>query len=137
MADSFIPTVLNCNDFHFTDSPSPPILNVSRVENAYLVETLNVTITPPSVSPICVLQYIITYSSSCDGMTNDITVYPMTDPTQLVQWIIGGLNLCNCSYNLTVAVVTRNGITSRSDSVLVESICKPIIVTVMHNVRSK
>ena len=95
------------------------------------IETLNITITPPSVSPVCVLHYIISYSSSCDSGVTNITVYPNTEPTQPVQVTRGGLNLCDCSYIFIVAADTRNGIGERSNPISRGSLCKTIIVTII------
>ena len=94
-------------------------------------ETLDVTVTAPSVYFVCVLQYIISYSSSCDDITTNITEDPSTHTHQLLQLNIGGFHLCNCSYTFITTLVTRSGII-RSDSVLVDSIGKPTIVRVMH-----
>ena len=92
------------------------------------IETLNITVTPPSVSPVCVLQYIITNSSSCDSTVSNITMDPNTDPNQPVQFTIGGFNLCDCSYTFTVAADTRNGIGERSNPISGGLLCKTIIV---------
>ena len=93
------------------------------------IESLNISITPPSVSPVCVLQYNIRYSSSCDSTATNITVDSNTvDPSQPVQFTIGGFNLCDCSYTFTVAADTRNGIGERSNPILMSSLCKTIIV---------
>ena len=90
-------------------------------------ETVNVMVTPPSVSPECVLQYIITYSN-CEGLETNITVNPNnTDPTQPVQLTRGGLNLCTCSYNFTVSAITRNGTGERSDPVTIKISGKAIV----------
>ena len=88
------------------------------------IETLNITITPPSVSPVCVLRYIISYSSSCDSGVTNITVNPNTDPTQPVQFTRGGFNLCDCNYTFTVAADTRNGIGEWSDLISRGLLCK-------------
>ena len=88
------------------------------------IETLNITVIPPSVSSVCVLQYFISYSSSCDSGVTNITVDPNTDPTQLVQFTIGGLNLCECGYTFTVAADTRNGIGERSNPISRGLLCK-------------
>ena len=81
---------------------------------------VHIALTPPSVSPVCVLQYIITYSSSCDGTTTNITVNPNMDPTQPVQVTIGGLDLCNCNYNFTAASIAKNGIGERSNPITID-----------------
>ena len=88
------------------------------------IESVNITVTPPSVSPVCVLQYIISYFSSIDSTVTNITVDPNTDPTQTLQVAIGGLNLCDCSYTFTVVADTRNGIGERSDPISRGSLCK-------------
>ena len=83
-------------------------------------ETVNIMVTPPLVSPECVLQYnIITYSN-CESIRTDITVDPNTDPTQPVQLTRVGLNLCTCSYNFTASAVTRNGTGERSAPVTIK-----------------
>ena len=104
---------------NFIAPPSLPELDVSQVMEDN--ETVNVTLTPPSVSPECVLQYnIITYSN-CESIETNITVDPNnTDPTQPVQLTRSGLNLCTCSYNFTAAAVTRNGTGERSDPVTIK-----------------
>ena len=100
---------------NFIDPPSLPELDVSQVMEDN--ETVHVMVTPPSVSPECVLQYIITYYN-CESIETNITVNPNnTDPTQPLQLTRGGLNLCTCSYNFTGAAITRNGIGNRSDFV--------------------
>ena len=90
-------------------------------------ETVHIMVTPPSVSPECVLQYnIITYSN-CEGIENNITVDPNTDPTQPVQLTRSGLNLCTCSYNFTAVAVTRNGIGERTNPVTIKISGKAIV----------
>ena len=87
------------------------------------IESLNITITPPSAS-VCILQYIITNSSNCDSTATNITVIPSTDPTQPVQVTRSELNLCDCSYAFTVAADTRNGIGERSSPISRGLLCK-------------
>ena len=83
-------------------------------------ETVYITVTPPSVSSECVLQYTIIYSY-CEGLETNITVYPNnTGPTQPVQFTRGGLNLCTCRYNFTAVAVTRNSIGARSAPVTIK-----------------
>ena len=87
-------------------------------------ETVNVMVTPPLVSPECVLQYTITYSN-CEGLETNFTMNPNnTDPVQFTR---GGLNLCPCSYNFTAMAVTRNGIGERSDPVTIKISGKAIV----------
>ena len=92
------------------------------------IESVNITVTPPSVSPVCVLQYIISYSSSCDSTVTNITVDPNTDPTQPVpvQVTRDGFDLCDCSYTFTVAADTRNGTGEWSNPIIMDSLCKTI-----------
>ena len=119
MSKTIIPMV-SYQNFNFLDPPSTPMLSII-VDN---IETLNITITSPSVSPVCVLQYIIIYSSSCDSRVANITVDSNTDPTQLVQVTRDGFDLCDCSYTFTVAADTRNGIGERSNPISRGSLCK-------------
>ena len=99
------------------------------VEN---IETVIITVTPPSVSPECVLQYIITTTSNCNSTVTNIAVYPNTDPTQPVQLTRGGFNLCDCYYNFTVtAADTRNSIGDPSNPISRVSSCKTINVIIL------
>ena len=88
-------------------------------------ETVNIMVTPPLVSPECVLQYnIITYSN-CEGIETNVTVNPNnTDPVQFTR---GGLNLCTCSYNFTAVAVTSNGIGPSSAPVTIKISGKAIV----------
>ena len=87
-------------------------------------ETVNIMVTPPLVSPECVLLYIITYSN-CESIETNITVNPNnTDPVQFTR---GGLNLCTCSHNFTAVVVTRNGIGERTNPVTIKILGKAIV----------
>ena len=89
-------------------------------------ESVNITVIPPTVSPVCVLQYIISYSSSCDNTVTNITVDPNVNPTQPVQLTRDGFDLCDCSYTFTVAADTRNGIGEWSNPIIMDSLCKTI-----------
>ena len=94
-------------------------------------ETVYIMVTPPSVSPECVLQYIIIIYSNCEGIETNITVDPNTNPTQPVQLIRGSLNLCTCSYNFTASAVTRNGIGERSNPVTTIKISGKAIISLI------
>ena len=110
--------------FNFIDPTSIPMLSII-VNN---IESVNIIVTPPSVSPVCVLQYYISYSSSCYHRVTNITVNPNTDPTQPVQVAIRGLDLCYCSYTYTVAAYTSNGTGERGDPMSTGTLCKTIVV---------
>ena len=111
------------NISYFIAPPSLPKLDVSQVMEDN--ETVNITLTPPSVSPECVLQYII--YSNCESIETNITVDPNTDPIHPVQLTRGGLNLCTCSYNFTAVAVTRNGTGERSAPVTIKISGKAIV----------
>ena len=110
--------------FQFIDPPSIPMLSL-MMDN---IETLTITVTPPSVSPVCVFQYNIKYSSSCDDTITKIIVDPNSDPMSRVQLTLSGFNLCHCNYTFTVTTDTRNGFGERSDPISRGSLCKTIVV---------
>ena len=120
-----IPSISLSYISNFIAPPSLPELYVNQVMEDN--ETVHIMVTPPSVSPECVLDYDIFIYSNCEGIETNITIDPNTDPTQPVEMTRGGFNLCTCSYNFTAAAVTSNGIGERSNPVTIKISGKAIV----------
>ena len=96
-----------------TDPPSSPGLTVARDG----LVSFNFTITP-STPPDCVVNYIITATSS-DGSRNITVPAGQVDGSTPVN--VDGFNVCGANHTFTVVPVTsdgQTGLTSNMESII-------------------